>query len=226
MSSQSISTTLPRAFDLGKELPENLESASLKGAPSSPTSNAKHTFPVTSDGGFSFVPPGSIQSNRSDTSRTNSSNAHFPGVPLGNFSHAKQAAGSSMAFSSSGKTSYSGGQSASIGPVIAHPLPAIRSSVSSSQQNFAPVNSSKDKFQPNKENYRAASPTRLLNTEPQLSKQFGNVGELFSVFHFEEHVFSWCHHVLFLLFFLFAALLSFVYFVLFRLSASVLLQES
>ncbi|KAI8526441.1 hypothetical protein RHMOL_Rhmol13G0307600 [Rhododendron molle] len=177
-SSQSISTTLPRAFDLGKELPENLESASLKGAPSSPTSNAKHAFPVTSDGGFSFVPPGSIQSNRSDTSRTTSSNAHFPGVPLGNFSHAKQAAVSSMAFSSSGKTSYSGGQSASTGPVIAHPLPAIRSSVSSSQQNFAPVNSSKDKFQPSKENYRAASPTRLLNTEPQLSKQFGNVDEM------------------------------------------------
>ncbi|XP_058196407.1 nuclear pore complex protein NUP214-like isoform X2 [Rhododendron vialii] len=175
VSSQSISTTLPRAFDLDKELSENLES---KGAPSSPPLNAKHTFPVTSDGGFSFVPPGSIQSNRSDTSRTNSSNAHFPGVPHGNFSHPKQAASSSTVFSSSGKTSYSGGQSASIGPVIAHPRPTIRSSVSSSQQNFAPVNSSKDKFQPNKENYRAASPTRLLNTEPQLSKQFGNVDEM------------------------------------------------
>ncbi|GMP69761.1 hypothetical protein CsSME_00028896 [Camellia sinensis var. sinensis] len=60
------------------------------------------------------------------------------------------------------------------GAGITEPLPSTRSASLPSQQSFMSGKSSKDKLHPIKENYRTASTTRLMNSEPQLSKQFGN----------------------------------------------------
>ncbi|PSR90284.1 Nuclear pore complex protein [Actinidia chinensis var. chinensis] len=175
VSSQSIPSTPPRAVDLGKELPGKHGSTSSKFALSESSTNAKLNFPMASEGGSSLLPFSRIPSNQSDK---NLNIAHLPGGSFGNFSYAKEGSGPSTAIYSSGKTAYSGVQNTSTGAGIVNPLPTIHSPQLSSQQNFTFGKSSKDKFHPNKENYTATSPTRLLNSEPHLSKQFGNVEEM------------------------------------------------
>ncbi|CAL5404785.1 unnamed protein product [Camellia sinensis] len=158
VSSQAIPVTLSESVALGK-LPGKLGSASSKGASSESSSNEKLIFPMTS-GGSSL-----LSSSKSGMSLTG---AHLPEGSFGNFSGAKEVFGLSIPFYSSGKT----------GAGITEPLPSIRSSSLPSQQSFMSGKSSKDKLHPNKENYRTASTTRLMNSEPQLSKQFGNVEEM------------------------------------------------
>ncbi|GFZ18129.1 nuclear pore complex protein [Actinidia rufa] len=156
VSSQSIPSTPPRAVDLGKELPGKHGSTSSEVALSESSTNAKLNFPMASEGGSSLLPFSRIPSNQSDK---NLNIAHLPGGSFGNFSYAKEGSGPSTAIYSSGKTAYSGVQNFTFGK--------------SSKDKFH-----QDKFHPNKENYTAASPTRLLNSEPHLSKQFGNVEEM------------------------------------------------
>ncbi|KAI8008473.1 Nuclear pore complex protein NUP214 [Camellia lanceoleosa] len=158
VSSQTIPVTLSKSVDLGK-LPGKLGSAGSKGASSESSSNEKLIFPMTSGGSslLSFSKSG-----------LSLSGAHLPEGSFGNFSGAKEVSGLSIPFYSSGKT----------GAGITEPLPSIRSSSLPSQQSFMSGKFSKDKLHPNKENYRTASTTRLMNSEPQLSKQFGNVEEM------------------------------------------------
>ncbi|CAL5343793.1 unnamed protein product [Camellia sinensis] len=156
VSSQAIPVS--ESVALGK-LPGKLGSASSKGALSESSSNEKLIFPMTS-GGSSLL--------SSSKSGMSLSGAHLPEGSFGNFSGAKEAFGLSIPFYSSGKT----------GAGITEPLPSTRSASLPSQQSFMSGKSSKDKLHPIKENYRTASTTRLMNSEPQLSKQFGNVEEM------------------------------------------------
>ncbi|XAR59907.1 hypothetical protein NMG60_11033081 [Bertholletia excelsa] len=118
-------------------------------------------------GGCSFLPHNYIQSNQTDYAGKTLGLAPVSDGSNGNFSQAEAAVGQPTAFYSSGKTVYGGEHH------ISTHIPLF-----SSQQNLTLGKTSKDELHPNKDNYRTASPTRQLNSEPRLSKQFGNVEEM------------------------------------------------
>ncbi|XP_059628710.1 nuclear pore complex protein NUP214 [Cornus florida] len=167
-SSQPIPVDSKNSIEAGKELPGNVGTTSVQSALSQSWSGGQPNFSKNSDGGFSFLPSTVVQSNQTDNSGTRLSTASFSGVSKDN---ARQS--TSAIFSGTHSV-----QKASTGVGNIEPLPATRISQLSSQENSALGKASGYKFRPNKENYRISSPTEILNSEPHLSKQSGNVEEM------------------------------------------------
>lgn len=168
-TNQSIQMDLQKGF---KELPGKLGSSSLQCVSSQSWPSGKFiTSETTNDGRSS-------QRNQSDNSATSIlSTGQFSGGQLQNPSRSKEFSGPS---STSVHPSHWNRTSAGLGNIQS--LPAVHSSQVSLQENLTPGRSSFNyKPHSNKENFRTPSPTVPLNSEPNLSKQFLNVSQLYFV---------------------------------------------
>ena len=169
-SSQS-SHNFSRSFETHKELPGKIGSTNLQNASQS-WSGGKFTFPKSTEEKLSLS-SSFVESGRSETAGINLSIPQVPGGPVGSPIYPKDAA-TSLAAGNFGRISQSRGQRGSMVAGNVEPISSTLGSQLSMQENF-PAKSPNYKSYPPKENYRTPPLQGQLNSEPNLSKQFGNV---------------------------------------------------
>lgn len=172
-SSQS-SHNFSRSFETHKELPGKIGSTNLQNASQS-WSGGKFTFPKSTEEKLSLS-SSFVESGRSETAGINLSIPQVPGGPVGSPIYPKDAA-TSLAAGNFGRISQSRGQRGSMVAGNVEPISSTLGSQLSMQENF-PAKSPNYKSYPPKENYRTPPLQGQLNSEPNLSKQFGNVKEM------------------------------------------------
>ena len=187
-SSQS-SHKFSRSFEAHKELPGKISLTNLQNA-SQQWSGGKFTFSKPSEEKTS-LPSSFVQSNRSETAGINLGIPQVPGVPVGTPVYSKDSV-TSLASGNFGRISQSRGQRGSAAEENVELVSSTRGSQLSLPENF-PAKSPSYKFYPSKENYRSPPLQGQLNSEPNLSKQFGNVRYL--------SLFLLCHQTYFFLFY-------------------------
>ncbi|KAK8340321.1 hypothetical protein V6Z12_A08G095000 [Gossypium hirsutum] len=103
----------------------------------------------------------------------------IPGSNVEKPSHLKDTTGISVSVNKiSGTPVDIGAQKFSVGAGNIESVPLIRGSQSSSLLNFAMEKSFNQKLHPPKDEYKSAIQSRMLKSEPQLLKQFGNIKEM------------------------------------------------
>ncbi|KAL9386156.1 hypothetical protein Peur_019280 [Populus x canadensis] len=156
---------LPNNADLFKAPPREVGSNALPGVPSQSWSSGKVTLSAST----------LIQGNRPDYNNVQVGAANVPS-DLGSKSFCmKDTAGQSTSVNASVRPALDGEQRGSIVSGTIEPLPAFRSSQLSSHENFASARSPNHRLKYSKDNYKTSS---LRSSEPNLSKQFGNIKEL------------------------------------------------
>ncbi|XP_061980910.1 nuclear pore complex protein NUP214 isoform X4 [Populus nigra] len=156
---------LPNNADLFKAPPREVGSNALPGVPSQSWSSGKVTLSAST----------LIQGNRPDYNNVQVGAANVPS-DLGSKSFCmKDTAGQSTSVNASVRPALDGEQRGSIVSGTIEPLPAFRSSQLSSHENFASARSPNHRLKYSKDNYKTSS---LRGSEPNLSKQFGNIKEL------------------------------------------------
>ncbi|XP_012474185.1 nuclear pore complex protein NUP214 isoform X1 [Gossypium raimondii] len=176
--------SIPKMFELVKEPVGEagsigLQSTSVKLWPnpsSQPFSSGKFMVSKESDARASFSSPSNFQYASSQSTRGATS---IPGGNVEKPSHLKDTTGISVSVNKiSGTPVDSGAQKFSIGGGNIESVPLIRGSQSSSLLNFAMEKSFNQKLHPPKDEYKSATQSRMLKSEPQLLKQFGNIKEM------------------------------------------------
>jgi hypothetical protein len=144
------------------EIPREVGSNALPGVPSQSWASGKVTLSAST----------LIQGNRPDYNNVQVGAANVPS-DLGSKSFCmKDTAGQSTSFNASVRPALDGEQRGSIVSGTIESLPAFRSSQLSSHENFASARSPNHRLKYSKDNYKTSS---LRSSEPNLSKQFGNV---------------------------------------------------
>lgn len=147
------------------EIPREVGSNALPGVPSQSWASGKVTLSAST----------LIQGNRPDYNNVQVGAANVPS-DLGSKSFCmKDTAGQSTSFNASVRPALDGEQRGSIVSGTIESLPAFRSSQLSSHENFASARSPNHRLKYSKDNYKTSS---LRSSEPNLSKQFGNIKEL------------------------------------------------
>ncbi|KAJ6430782.1 hypothetical protein OIU84_018321 [Salix udensis] len=156
---------LPNNADLSKEPRREVGSTALSGVPSQSCSSGKVTFSASA----------LIQGNRPDYNNVHVGAANVPS-DLGYKSfRLKDTAGQSTSDNASVRPALSGEQRGSIVSGTIESLPTFQSSQLSSHENSASVRSPNHIPKYLKDNHKTSS---LRSSEPNLSKQFGNIKEL------------------------------------------------
>ncbi|KAK8283510.1 hypothetical protein V6Z12_D08G100700 [Gossypium hirsutum] len=176
--------SIPKMFELVKEPVGEAGSIGLQSTyvklwpnPSSqPFSSGKFMVSKESDARASFSSPSNFQYASSQSTRGATS---IPGGNVEKPSHLKDTTGISVSVNKiSGTPVDIGAQKFSIGGGNIESVPLIRGSQSSSLLNFAMEKSFNQKLHPPKDEYKSATQSRMLKSEPQLLKQFGNIKEM------------------------------------------------
>lgn len=175
---QSNHKNLPNSVGTGEQLLGNIGSTSLQSASSQSWSSGNFIFSKDSNTKSSSLPSGSIQGNRTENSGISFGAANVPGGLAGKPFQLKDSTGTSTSVSSSGRPVQSGGQRTSLGAGNIESSPSGRSVQMSSQEKFALEKSANHKVHPSKETYRTPPSSSMLNSEPNPSKQFGNINEM------------------------------------------------
>ncbi|XP_011025100.1 PREDICTED: nuclear pore complex protein NUP214 isoform X2 [Populus euphratica] len=156
---------LPNNADLFKAPPREVGSNALPGVPSQSWSSGKVTLSAST----------LIQGNRPDYNNVQVGAANVPS-DLGSKSFCmKDTAGQSTSVNTSVRPALDREQRGSIVSGTIESLPTFRSSQLSSHENFASARSPNHRLKYSKDNYKTSS---LRSSEPNLSKQFGNIKEL------------------------------------------------
>ncbi|KAL9349059.1 hypothetical protein Peur_056314 [Populus x canadensis] len=156
---------LPNNADLFKAPPRDVGSNALPGVPSQSWSSGKVTLLAST----------LIQGNRPDFNNVQVGAANVPS-DLGSKSFClKDTVGQSTSVNASVRPALDGEQRGSIVSGTIESLPTFRSSQLSSHENFASARSPNHRLKYSKDNYKTSS---LRSSEPNLSKQFGNIKEL------------------------------------------------
>lgn len=164
---------LNTSVEMGKVSPVNDGLPGFPSTSSQSLSSRKFICPKDTDADSPLVPSSSIQGDTSENSGVNAKNI---AVNLaGELVHLKGTVGTSTPHNLSDRLVQSWGQRPLTSPVNIESLPSIRGSQVSSQENAILAGSAHHKQHPSKDNYRTLRQSGMLNSEPNLSKQFGNV---------------------------------------------------
>lgn len=163
-----------RSFEPHKELPGKIALTKLQYASQS-WSGGKFTFSKPIEEKTSLASD-FVQSDKSETADINTGILQVPGGPVGPPVYSKDSV-TSLASGNIGGIFQSRGQRGSAAIANDELISSTRGSQLSLQETF-PAKSPSYKFYPPKENYRNPPLQGQLNSEPNLSKQFGNVRHL------------------------------------------------
>lgn len=172
---QSNHKNLQDSVGLRKESPGHIGSTSLQSASSQSWSTRKFIIPKESNARSSILPSGSIQGNQTENSGLSFDAANVSGGLAVKPFRLKDSSGTSTSVNFSGGPVQSGEQRTSTGAGNVESLSLLRSSQMSAQENFVLRKSPNHKLHPSKEDYQTLPLSGILNSEPNLSKQFGNV---------------------------------------------------
>lgn len=172
---QSDHKKLSNSVGTSEQFLENIRSTSLQSASSQSQSSGNLIFPKDSNARSSLFPSGSIQGNRTENSGLSYSASNVSGGLAVKPSHLKDSTSTSTSVNSSGRPVQIGGQRTSVGAGNIESSPSVHSLQTSSQEKFALGKYGNHNVHPSKENYRTQPPSAMLNSEPNSSKQFGNV---------------------------------------------------
>ena len=181
---QSNQKNLQNSVGLRKESLGHIGSTSLQSASSQSWSSGKFIYPKESNARSSFLPSGSIQGNQTENSGLSFDAANVSGGLAGKPFRLKDSSGTSTSVNFSGGPVQGGAQRTSTGAGNIESLSSLRSSQMSAQENFALRKSPNHKLHPSKEDYRTPPQSGMLNSEPNLSKQLGNVMYISYAFQF------------------------------------------
>ncbi|KAJ6704622.1 NUCLEAR PORE COMPLEX PROTEIN NUP214 ISOFORM X1 [Salix purpurea] len=156
---------LPNNADLSKEPRREVGSTALPGVPSQSCSSGKVTFSASA----------LIQGNRPDYNNVHVGAANVPSDLGCKSFRLKDTAGQSTSDNASVRPALNGEQRGSIVSGTIESLPTFQSSQLSSHENSASVRSPNHIPKYLKDNHKTSS---LRSSEPNLSKQFGNIKEL------------------------------------------------
>ncbi|XP_059429559.1 nuclear pore complex protein NUP214 isoform X2 [Corylus avellana] len=175
---QSNQKNLQNSVGLRKESPGHIGSTNLQSASSQSRSSGKFIFPKESNARSSFLPSGSIQGNQTENSGLSFDAANVSGGLAVKPFRLKDSSGTSTSVNFSGGPVQGGAQRTSTGAGNIESLSSLRSSQMSVQENFVLRKPPNHKLHPSKEDYRTLPQSGMLNSEPNLSKQFGNINEM------------------------------------------------
>ena len=165
------------SVEMGKLSPVNVGITSLSSASSRLLSSGNFISAKDADVKSSLLPSSYTQGGGSENVVLNNTNVRAN--LAGKLVYTKEIAGASTTPQNSACILLeSGGQKPPAGPGNIESLPSIRSSHISSQEIGILDGSAHHKHYPLKENYRNLPQSGMLNSEPNLSKQFGNVIDL------------------------------------------------
>ncbi|XP_062076324.1 nuclear pore complex protein NUP214 isoform X2 [Humulus lupulus] len=138
--------------------------------------SVKSISPKETDASSLVVPSSYIESDGSENAGLNAKNIaiNIPGKHV----HLKEPVGTSTSYSTSDRLFQSSGQRPITTPGNIESLPSIRGSHVSSQEKAIHSDSANHKHLPTKENYRNLHQSGMLNSEPNFSKQFGNIKDM------------------------------------------------
>lgn len=163
---------LHASVEMDKVSSVNVESTGLPSTSSQSLSSIKFISPKDAEVDSPLVPSSYVQGDNSEDAGLNVKNT---AVNLaGKHVHLKETVGTSTPHNFSDRLQ-SWGQRPLASPGNIESLPSIRSSQVSSKENDILADSAHHKQHPSKENYRTLHQSGMLNSEPNLSKQFGNV---------------------------------------------------
>ncbi|KAJ0021493.1 hypothetical protein Pint_31483 [Pistacia integerrima] len=168
---------VPKSFELGKELLGKTGSAALQSATSQSWSSGKNIFVNESDVKSPVIPSSHIQGKSSENFGTSVGAANVSGGFAGKPFPWKDASGTSSSVNFSTRPVQGDGLRTSTEMGKIELLPSIRSLQSSTQTNFASGKSHNNKLYPSRDDYKAAV-SGMPNSEPNLSKQSGNLKEM------------------------------------------------
>lgn len=169
---QSDHKKLSNSVGTSEQFVGNIRSTNLQSASSQSQSSGNLIFPKDSNARSSLFPSGSIQGNRTENSGLSYSASNVSGGLAVELSHLKDSTSTSTSVNSSGRPVQIGGQRTSVGAGNIESSPSVHSL---SQEKFALGKYGNHNVHPSKENYRTQPPSAMLNSEPNSSKQFGNV---------------------------------------------------
>nr|XP_023903530.1 nuclear pore complex protein NUP214-like [Quercus suber] len=175
---QSDHKNLSNSVGTSEEFLGNIRSTSLQSASSQSRSSGNFVFPKDSNARSSLFPSGSIQGNRTENSGLSYGASNVSGGLAVKPFHLKDSTGTSTSVNSSGRPVQIGGQRTSVGVGNIESSPSVHSLQTSSLEKFALGKYGNHNVHPSKENYRTQPPSAMLNSEPNSSKQFGNINEL------------------------------------------------
>jgi hypothetical protein len=180
---QSNQKNLQNSVGLRKESLGHIGSTSLQSASSQSWSSGQFVHPKESNARSSFLPSGSIQGNQTENSGPSFDAANVSGGLAVKPFRLKDSSGTSTSVNFSGGPVQGGAQRTSTGAGNIESS-SLRSSQMSAQENFVLRKSPNHKLHPSKEDYRTPPQSGMLNSEPNLSKQFGNVMYISYAFQF------------------------------------------
>nr|POE78244.1 isoform 2 of nuclear pore complex protein [Quercus suber] len=175
---QSDHKNLSNSVGTSEEFLGNIRSTSLQSASSQSRSSGNFVFAKDSNARSSLFPSGSIQGNRTENSGLSYGASNVSGGLAVKPFHLKDSTGTSTSVNSSGRPVHIGGQRTSVGAGNIESSPSVHSLQTSSQEKFALGKYGNHNVHPSKENYRTQPPSAMPNSEPNSSKQFGNINEL------------------------------------------------
>ncbi|XP_050268829.1 nuclear pore complex protein NUP214-like [Quercus robur] len=175
---QSDHKNLSNSVGTSEEFLGNIRSTSLQSASSLSRSSGNIVFPKDSNARSSLFPSGSIQGNRTENSGLSYGASNVSGGLAVKPFHLEDSIGTSTSVNSSGGPVQIGGQRTSVGAGNIESSPSVHSLQTSSQEKFALGKYGNHNVHPSKENNRTQPPSAMLNSEPNSSKQFGNINEL------------------------------------------------
>ena len=172
---QSDHKELSNSVGTSEQFLGNIRSTSLQSASSQSQSSGNFIFPKDSNARSSLFTSGSIQGNRTENSGLSYGASNVSGGLAVKPLHLKDSPSTSTSVNSSGRPVQIGGQRTSVGAGNIESSPSVHSLQTSSQEKFALGKYGNHNVHPSKENYRTQPPSAMLNSEPNSSKQFGNV---------------------------------------------------
>ncbi|KDP30631.1 hypothetical protein JCGZ_16196 [Jatropha curcas] len=165
---------LERSIDLHNSTVA-INSSGLQGAPSQSWSGAKVIFSGSSESRSPFLPSTLIQGNKSDNTHISADTGSVPVDLAGKRFYLKDTIGGSPSTNFSVRPTQIVGQKAIMKTETIDSLPSIRNAHLTSQETFALGRSANQRPYSSKDAHKVPS---LLNTEPHLSRQFGNIKEM------------------------------------------------
>ncbi|KAF5448069.1 hypothetical protein F2P56_033569 [Juglans regia] len=169
---QSNRKNLLNSVGMGKESMGNIGTTSLQSASSHSWTNGKFIYPRDNSERSEFSLSGSIQGNQTENSGISFGAANVSGVKT---FHLKDSSSTSTSVNFTGRPAQGRGQRTLTGAQNVESLLSFGSSQMSVQENFAAGKSLNHKLQPSKEDNKFPPLSGMLNSEPNLSKQFGNI---------------------------------------------------
>ncbi|VVA31817.1 PREDICTED: nuclear pore complex [Prunus dulcis] len=175
---QSTLKDTHKSFETAAGSPGKMEPTGLEGVSSQSWSSGNIISSKDTDVKSLLMPSNFIEGSRSGNANQIVAPIDAYGKPSGKPLHFKNISGSSTSGNFSDRLTENWGQrpSAAAGNIVS--LPSISSSLMSSQESFSVRKSPNYNIYPSKESYSDLPPSRRLNSEPNSSKQFGNIKEM------------------------------------------------